>query len=210
MASGGQVFVVDDDDAIRDSLETLFSASGFDVRCFSSPVAFLTWLKPAQLGCLLVDVRMPAMSGLDLQKAVADAYRGVAVVMMTGHADVPMAVEAMKAGAVDFIEKPFAPETVLKAVQCAMAKSDIEGRRAAERELHAARLSSLSVRERQVLSGLVSGEPNKVIAHRLQISPRTVEIYRARLMDKMQARSLSELVRAAVIGGVMPGDGDVR
>ncbi|HKU95705.1 MAG TPA: response regulator FixJ [Vineibacter sp.] len=210
MAGGGQVFVVDDDEAIRDSLDALLGASGFDVCCFGSPVEFLAWLKPERAGCLLVDVRMPEMSGLDLQKAVTAAYPGVSIVMMTGHADVPMAVAAMKAGAVDFIEKPFAPDALLKAVQRAMAQSDTQGRAAAERELHVARLSSLSTRERQVLSGLVAGEPNKVIAHKLQISPRTVEIYRARLMDKMQARSLSELVRAAVIAGVTPDEGDVR
>ncbi len=210
MANGGQVFVVDDDEAIRDSLEALLEAAGHEVRCFGSPVEFLAWLKPDHAGCLLVDVRMPEMNGLDLQRAVSADRPGISIVMMTGHADVPMAVAAMKAGAVDFIEKPFAADALLKAVQRALARSDTQGRAAAERELQVARLSSLSMRERQVLSGLVAGEPNKVIAHRLQISPRTVEIYRARLMEKMQARSLSELVRAAVIAGVRPNEADVR
>jgi two-component system response regulator FixJ len=126
------------------------------------------------------------------------------VVIMTGHGDVPMAVRAMKAGAVDFIEKPFSEDALLSAVRRAVEQSSHRGRQAAERGVEAAKVESLSARERQVLSGLVAGHPNKVIAHRLQISPRTVEIYRARLMEKMQARSLPELVRMAVTAGVQP------
>jgi two-component system response regulator FixJ len=205
MADGAKVFVVDDEEAIRDSLQALLGVFGFDVRCFASAAGFLEWAKPDEAGCLLVDVRMPEMSGLDLQKKVAASCPGISVVMMTGHADVPMAVEAMKAGAVDFIEKPFVEESLLAAVRRAIEQSQVQGRRAAERDSEAAKISSLSVRERQVLAGLVAGHPNKVIAHQLQISPRTVEIYRARLMDKMQARSLSELVRMAVLAGVTPG-----
>lgn len=204
MENAAKVFVVDDEEAIRDSLQALLGVSGFDVRCFASAREFLAWLKADQTGCLLVDVRMPGMTGLELQKHVADSCPAMSVVLMTGHADVPMAVQAMKAGAVDFIEKPFAQEALLAAVRRAVAQSDQQGRQAAEREGEAAKVSSLSARERQVLAGLVAGHPNKVIAYQLQISPRTVEIYRARLMDKMQARSLPELVRMAVTAGVTP------
>jgi two-component system response regulator FixJ len=204
MADEAKVFVVDDEEAVRDSLQALLGVSGFDVRCFESAASFLRWAQADQTGCLLADVRMPDMGGLELLKKVADACPGICVVMMTGHADVPMAVEAMKAGAIDFIEKPFAPDALLAAVTRATEQSRLQGRQAAERDEGAAKISSLSVRERQVLSGLVAGQPNKVIAHNLQISPRTVEIYRARLMDKMQARSLPELVRMAVLAGVTP------
>lgn len=204
MANEARVFVVDDEDAIRDSLQALLEVAGFEVRCFDSAVTFLKEMGADQTGCLLADVRMPDMSGLELQARISKSCPGLAVVIMTGHADVPMAVQAMKAGAVDFIEKPFAEDALLAAVRRAVDRSNRQGRQAAEREVGAAKLDSLSVRERQVLAGLVAGHPNKVIAHRLQISPRTVEIYRARLMDKMQAHSLPELVRMAVLAGVTP------
>lgn len=202
--AAAKVYVVDDEEAVRESLQALLDVSGFDVRCFASPSEFLNWAGADRAGCLLADVQMPEMSGLDLQKRVAATCSGIAVVMMTGHGDVPMAVKAMKAGAVDFIEKPFDRETLLAAVRRALEKSDLQRRRAAELDAGAAKIASLSLRERQVLVGLVAGQPNKVIAHQLQISPRTVEIYRARLMDKMQAHSLPELVRMAVLAGVSP------
>jgi two-component system response regulator FixJ len=176
----------------------------FDVQCFPSARAFLDWVTTDASGCLLVDVRMPDIDGLELQKRIGAACPGIAVVMMTGHADVPMAVQAMKAGAVDFIEKPFAREALLAAVRRAIERADEQGRLAVERNSETAKISSLSARERQVLAGLVAGHPNKVIAHQLEISPRTVEIYRARLMDKMQAHSLPELIRMAVVAGVTP------
>jgi two-component system response regulator FixJ len=198
------VYIVDDDEAIRDSLEALLTLAGFDVRCFASPTAFLAAIGTDDSGCLLVDVRMPDMSGLELQERMAASCPNMAVVLMTGHADVPMAVQAMKAGAVDFIQKPFDKDGLLAAVRRASERAATQGRRAAERDSETARIASLSMRERQVLAGLVAGHPNKVIAHRLQISPRTVEIYRARLMEKMQARSLPELVRRAVLAGVEP------
>jgi two-component system response regulator FixJ len=204
MAAAAEVYVVDDDEAVRESLQALFGVCGFDVRCFASPSEFLKWAKADKTGCLLADVRMPEMSGLDLQKRVAATCPGISVVMMTGHADVPMAVEAMKGGAVDFIEKPFAHEALLAAVRRALEQSEQQRRLAEERDTVAGKIDSLSARERQVLAGLVAGRPNKAIAHQLQISPRTVEIYRARLMDKMQARSLPELVRMAVLAGVRP------
>ncbi len=202
--AAAKVYVVDDEQAVRESLQALLDVSGFDVRCFASPSEFLNWAEADRAGCLLADVQMPEMSGLDLQKRVAATCPGIAVVMMTGHGDVPMAVEAMKAGAVDFIEKPFDRETLLAAVRRALEQSELQRRRAAERDSEAAKIASLSLRERQVLAGLVAGRPNKAIAHQLQISPRTVEIYRARLMDKMQAHSLPELVRMAVLAGVRP------
>ncbi|TXL71810.1 response regulator [Vineibacter terrae] len=204
MGVGARVFVVDDEDAVRDSLQALLEVAGFEAQCFPSARAFLDWVAVDQIGCLLVDVRMPDIDGLELQRRVGATCPGIAVVMMTGHADVPMAVQAMKAGAVDFIEKPIAREALLAAIRRAVAHADERGRAAVERSSEEAKISSLSVRERQVLAGLVAGHPNKVIAHRLEISPRTVEIYRARLMDKMQAHSLPELIRMAVVAGVEP------
>jgi two-component system response regulator FixJ len=204
MAADAKVFVVDDDEAVRDSLQVLLEVAGFDVRSFGVAREFLAAVGSEQTGCLLADVQMPDISGLELQERVGKACPELSVVIMTGHGDVPMAVKAMKAGAVDFIEKPFTEATLLAAVRRAIEQSTRQGRRAAEREAEAAKVDSLSTRERQVLSGLVAGHPNKVIAHHLQISPRTVEIYRARLMDKMQAGSLSELVRMAVTAGVQP------
>jgi two-component system response regulator FixJ len=204
MAAGAKVFVVDDDAAVRDSLQALLEIAGFDVRSFGAARDFLATVAREATGCLLADVRMPDIGGLELQERVGEVCPGLAVVIMTGHGDVPMAVRAMKAGAVDFIEKPFSEDALLSAVRRAVEQSSHRGRQAAERGVEAAKVESLSARERQVLSGLVAGHPNKVIAHRLQISPRTVEIYRARLMEKMQARSLPELVRMAVTAGVQP------
>ncbi|HJQ60088.1 MAG TPA: response regulator FixJ [Vineibacter sp.] len=204
MSNEPWVYVVDDDEAICDSVHALLAVTGFQVKSFTSAQDFMAAVGGAQTGCLLADVRMPDMSGLELQALVGRSCPGLAVVIMTGHGDIPMAVQAMKAGAVDFIEKPFAKDALLAAVRRAIDQSSRHGRQAAEREAEAAKVGSLSVRERQVLAGLVAGQANKVIAHRLQISPRTVEIYRARLMDKMHANSLPELVRMAVAAGVNP------
>ncbi|MCW5745379.1 MAG: response regulator [Alphaproteobacteria bacterium] len=204
MGSKAKVFVVDDEEAIRDALQALLEVAGFDVRCFPDAQQFLDKVGTDETGCLLVDVRMPEMSGLELQERISKSCPGISVIIMTGHGDVPMAVQAMKAGAVDFIQKPFKHDALLAAVRRAIEQCERRGRTVAEHGAETARLALLSGRERQVLSGLVAGHPNKVIAHQLQISPRTVEIYRARLMDKMQAQSLSELVRMAVLAGVTP------
>ena len=222
MSADLTVFIVDDDDAIRDSLQILLECAGFRAESFSTPLAFLESEAPARPGCLLVDVRMPQMSGLDVQERLARDGRAIPVVVMTGHGDVPLAVRAMKAGAVDFVEKPFEEESLLAAVRSALARA-AESRTpaappaaapeqpapppasSAPPEVLVARLSALTPREHDVLRWLVAGKSNKVIAFELSISPRTVEIHRARVMEKMQADSLPTLVRMAISAGVVPG-----
>jgi two-component system, LuxR family, response regulator FixJ len=196
------VHIVDDDEAVRQSLAFLLGSAGLTVRLYDSASAFLAGLSAVKSGCLVTDMRMPDMTGIELlQQLRAKACRLPAIVI-TGHGDVPLAVEAMKAGAVDFIEKPFNQETILHAVQAALERGfEGEGR---DDPAVAARLATLSERERQVLEGLVAGHPNKTIAYDLGISPRTVEVYRANLMTKMGARSLSELIRMAIIAKVAP------
>ncbi len=187
---------------MRQSLAFLLGSAGLTVRLYDSASAFLAGLSAVKSGCLVTDMRMPDMTGIELlQQLRAKACRLPAIVI-TGHGDVPLAVEAMKAGAVDFIEKPFDQETILHAVQAALERGfEGEGR---DDPAVAARLATLSERERQVLEGLVAGHPNKTIAYDLGISPRTVEVYRANLMTKMGARSLSELIRMAIIAKVAP------
>lgn len=200
------VFLVDDDDAVRDSLATLLESEGHAVEPFPSALAFLDAIDPRRRGCLLVDVRMPGMGGLELQETLNAQGVSLPVIVMTGHADVPLAVRAMKAGALDFLEKPFADESLLASIRAALAED--AARREANKPQASAetleRLAQLTPRERDVLEGLVAGHPNKVIAHMLTISPRTVEIHRARVMEKMQAKSLSHLVRMAIEAGVEP------
>jgi two-component system response regulator FixJ len=186
--------IVDDDDAARESLAFLASTAGIPTQTYPSAAAFLTVAAQAH-GVVVTDVRMPEIDGLELVRRLADAGVGLPVIVMTGHGDVPLAVEAMKAGVVDFIEKPYDEETMLGAIRRALARADQIGALAAERADVRKRLGGLSARERQVLEGLVAGKSNKVIAYDLDISPRTVEIYRAKLMTKTSARSLSELVR---------------
>jgi two-component system response regulator FixJ len=189
------VHVIDDDPAMRDSLQFLLETAELAPRTYPSAAEFLQHLQELEPGCVVTDVRMPEMSGLELLHALK--ARGVTwpVIVMTGHADVPLAIEAMKAGVLDFIEKPFEDEVLLSAIRGGLAKAEDATRRAEELSLIRSRLDSLSPRERDVLEGLVAGRPNKVIAFDLGISPRTVEIYRANLMTKMAAGSLSELVR---------------
>ena len=196
MANEPVIHVIDDDEAVRDSLDFMLDAAGYKVRSWESAIPFLAALGRIEHGCIVTDVRMPDMTGLELvQKLKAAAVRDP-VIVITGHADVPLAVEAMKAGVVDFIEKPFENQRLLGAIAAAMARAP--GREDEERRQIVERLDSLSQRERQVLDGLVAGHANKVIAYDLGISPRTVEVYRANVMTKMQVRSLSELVRAAI------------
>lgn len=199
MASEAVVHVVDDDPAMRDSLEFLFDTAGLNVRTYESAPALLAKVNELGAGCIVTDVRMPEMNGLELVRRLNELGVRLPVIVMTGHADVPLAVEAMKAGVRDFIEKPFDDEVFLSAVRAALAEGEAieaqESQEAAVRE----RLASLSTRERQVLEGLVAGRANKVIAYDLGISPRTVEVYRANVMTKMQARSLSELVRMSIL-----------
>ena len=192
----GIVHVVDDDEAVRQSLAFLLGSAGLAVRLYDSAPAFLANLAGVKGGCLITDIRMPGMTGLDLLHALRARACGLPTIVITGHGDVPLAVEAMKAGAVDFIEKPFDQEVLLSAVQAALEQGATGG--GEEGRIVAARLESLSARERQVLDGLIAGNSNKTIAQALGISPRTVEVYRANLMAKMEARSLSELIRMAL------------
>ncbi len=166
-------------------------------------MAFLDALPEVAPGCVITDVRMPDVSGLELLRRLRQLEVGLPVIVITGHGDVPLAVEAMKLGAVEFLEKPFDDDVLLAAVRSALNRFERDARREAEQaEIHQ-RLDGLSVRERQVLGGLVAGQPNKVIAFDLGISPRTVEIYRANVMTKMRASSLSDLVRMALMAGFL-------
>ena len=201
MPSESIVHVVDDDEAVRDSVAFLLRSAQIEVEIYESGVAFLGKAAGAT-GCVVTDVRMPEMSGIDLMRRLKELGITLPVIVMTGHGDVPLAVEAMKAGAADFIEKPFNDETMLTAVRAALARGEAVGKRDAERAEIEQRLNSLSGREHEVLLGLVRGHPNKIIAHELGISPRTVEIYRANVMTKMDAPSLSDLVRMALIAGI--------
>jgi two-component system response regulator FixJ len=191
------VHIVDDDAAVRQSLAFLLSSAGLAVRLYDSAPAFLAGLPEVKGGCLITDMRMPGMTGLELLHELRAQACGLPAIVVTGHGDVPLAVEAMKAGAIDFIEKPFDQEAILSAVRAALERAERSD--SGEGAAIAARLASLSERERQALDGLIAGHPNKTIAHDLGISPRTVEVYRANLMTKMAARSLSELVRMAIL-----------
>lgn len=196
------VFVVDDDADVRESLCALLESAGLAAEAHESARAFLDAYQPARPGCLIADIRMPDMDGLELQEELNRRSAGLPVIVVSGHADVPLAVRAMKAGAVDLIEKPYDGDRLLASVKRALAQALDAREQAAAAETAKARIASLSARERQVLELLVAGEPNKIIAFQLEISPRTVEIHRAHVMDKMEARSLSDLVRAAIAAGI--------
>lgn len=188
------IFVVDDDAAVRDSLVELIESVGLKVETFASAQAFLEIYDPDKAGCLVLDVRMPEMSGLDLQEELNRRQAILPIIFITGHGDVPMAVEAMQRGAAEFIQKPFRDQDLLDRIERALQR-DAENRKALEqRRLSARRLNALTVRERQVLERVVAGKANKVIAIELGISQRTVEIHRARMMEKMQAATLAELI----------------
>jgi two-component system response regulator FixJ len=197
------VHVIDDDEAARQSLEFLLRAHSLEVQTHESGMVFLNVAAHLKAGCIITDVRMPEISGIDLLRRLKELKILLPVIVITGHGDVPLAVEAMKVGAADFIEKPFDDEVLLAAVRSALNRQDSDGKRQAERAVIDERLAALSNREREVLDGLVAGRANKQIAFDLGISPRTVEIYRAHLMTKMQAASLSELVRMALISEIL-------
>jgi len=197
------VHVIDDDEAMRQSLAFLFRTARIRAETYESASAFLSALPQIKMGCVVTDVRMPGLSGLDLLRRLRELNIGVPVIVMTGHGDVPLAVEAMKGGAADFLEKPFDDEALLGAVRSALSKNATDHERQAQKSVIKDRLASLSSRERDVLEGLVAGNPNKTIAYDLGISPRTVEIYRANVMTKMQAGSLSDLVRMAIVGDIL-------
>lgn len=195
--SDEHVFVVDDDADIRDSMRLLLEVAGFKVRNFTSAKQFLAD-EAAKQGCLIADIRMPDMSGLELQEEVARRHLDLPVIIMTGHGDVPLAVRAMKAGAIDFLEKPFDEEKMLASVRRALEIGSRSRSRNAEAQAAKNLLASLTPRERGVLDKLVQGRSNKVVAYELGISPRTVEIHRAHIMGKMDASSLSDLVRVVL------------
>ena len=197
------VHVIDDDEAARQSLAFLLRANALEVQTYESATAFLKVAPRIKSGCIITDVRMPEFSGIDLLRRLKELRMPLPVIVITGHGDVPLAVEAMKVGAADFLEKPFDDEVLLAAVRSALDRQGSESKRAAERAGIDDRLAGLSKRERDVLDGLVAGHANKRIAFDLGISPRTVEIYRANLMTKMQAATLSELVRMALIAGIL-------
>jgi len=201
------IYVIDDDEAVRHSLEFLLKSAGITTHAFDSAGAFLDFLPQAQSGCVITDVRMPEMTGIELLRRLRASNADLPVIVITGHGDISLAVEAMKAGAVDFLEKPFNDDQLLAAVRTALASEAGAGKRKSELADIQNKLGELSNRERQVLEGLVAGKANKVIAYDLDISPRTVEIYRSNLMTKMSANSLSDLVRMAITAGILNNDG---
>lgn len=201
MANEPVVHVIDDDASARDALAFLLDCAGLAVRSHESAIAFLEAVPAMEHGCIVTDVRMPGMDGVELARELKKRRVEDPIIVITGHGDVPLAVEAMKAGVVDFIEKPFSDDTILRAIRSALESRSEAAQENGERAAIAERLASLSGREREVLDGLVAGHANKVIAFDLGISARTVEVYRANVMTKMQAKSLSELVRMALIAG---------
>jgi two-component system response regulator FixJ len=204
MPNDQTVHVIDDDDAARDSLAFLLRTADLDVRTYPSATEFLAAVASGlKGGCVVTDVRMPQMDGLELLRRLRAFDVAMPVIVMTGHGDIPLAVEAMKSGAADFFEKPFSDDLMLAAVRRVLGRAQQDRAREAERDAVKERLGNLSARERQVLEGLVAGKANKNIAFDLGISARTVEIYRANVMTKMQAASLSELVRMALALGVV-------
>ncbi len=197
------IYVIDDDDAVRQSLEFLLKTAGMTVRGFEHAKAFLDILPRVEHGCVITDVRMPGMSGIDLLRSLKDTNPELPVIVITGHGDISLAVEAMKIGAIDFLEKPFDDDQLIAAVRAALNRDAGVVKRKAELGEITEKLAELSNRERQVLDGLVAGKANKSIAFDLGISPRTVEIYRANVMTKMAANSLSDLVRMAMLADIM-------
>jgi two-component system, LuxR family, response regulator FixJ len=193
------VHIIDDDEGLRESLAFLLRSANLEVRSFESAKAFLDALPRAVPGCVITDVRMPDMSGIELLRRLKELTLGVPVIVITGHGDIALAVEAMKMGAADFFEKPFDDDLLVASVRAALRQREDQTKRGAERAEIEHRISTLSPREKDVLAGLIEGRANKQIAFDLGISPRTVEIYRANLMNKMEANSLSDLVRMALI-----------
>jgi two-component system response regulator FixJ len=201
-----ELFIVDDDAAVRDSLRALLESAGFAVTDFDSANALLESPAIRNGSCVVADIRMPDMDGLTLQEELSRREILLPVIIVTGHGDVPLAVRAMKAGAVDFIEKPFDEQVILHSVQKALAMARETRDQTSLTKEAESRIAGLTARERQVLEHLVAGRSNKVIAYELDISPRTVEIHRAHLMEKVQARSLSDLIQLALAAGVSPAE----
>jgi two-component system, LuxR family, response regulator FixJ len=203
MSHRGKVYVIDDDEAMRDSLDFMLGAAGFHVTVFESADQFLGALSGMEFGCVVSDVRMPGIDGIELLKRLKASPSLFPVLIMTGHGDVPLAVEAMKLGAMDFLEKPFEDDRLIGMIEAALKKAEPDARAEGITIEIGSRVASLTPRERQVMEGLIAGLSNKQIARDYDISPRTIEVYRANVMTKMQAGSLSELVRLAIRAGVL-------
>ena len=204
MSSRDLIHMIDDDQALRDSVMFLGRSAGLEVQSYASPAEFLARLQGLVPGCVVTDVRMPGMSGIELLRHLREHKVAWPVIVVTGHGEIQLAVEAMKLGAVDFLEKPFDDENFIATARGALERWRLLQDHATQQTQLQDRLRTLSGRERDVLTGLLAGRSNKMIAIDLDISPRTVEIYRANLMTKMQAASLSELVRLALLGGMAP------
>ena len=202
MSDDQLIHIVDDEDSVRKSASFLLRTSGFETRLYSSGTAFLREAKHAPQGCILLDIRMPEMDGLEVQRELNTRGVTMPVIVLTGHGDIGTAVQAMKAGAVDFLEKPFEKEQLLDAIATAFARMGNDDRGGAARHDARVRIDALSPREQDVLRGLVRGHPNKTIAYDLGISPRTIEVHRANLMGKLKARSLSEALKIAFAAGL--------
>jgi two-component system response regulator FixJ len=205
-AAQAVVHIIDDDEGLRESLAFLLLSTKLEVRSFDSAKAFLDVLPDAALGCVITDVRMPEMSGIELLRRLKELKIGVPVIVITGHGDIALAVEAMKIGAADFFEKPFDDDLLIASVHAALQQQQDQTKRGIERAEIEHRIATLSPREKDTLAGLIEGRANKQIAFDLGISPRTVEIYRANLMNKMQATSLSDLVRMALIADMLSSE----
>jgi two-component system, LuxR family, response regulator FixJ len=203
MAHRGKVYVIDDDEAMRDSLDFLLAAADFQVSLFETALDFLDALPTLDFGCVVSDVRMPDIDGIELLKRLKAGGSLFPVVIMTGHGDIPLAVEAMKLGAMDFLEKPFEDDRLIGMIEASLRQAEPSVKNEAATLEIQSRIASLSPRERQVMDGLIAGLSNKLIAREYDISPRTIEVYRANVMTKMQAASLSELVRLAMRGGTL-------
>ncbi|OZB20648.1 MAG: DNA-binding response regulator [Marinobacter sp. 34-60-7] len=189
------VYVVEDDEAVRDSLELLLKSDGKPVKTYESANAFLKEYSDKMAGCIVLDIRMPGMDGMELQKKLNDKHSILPIIFVTGHGDVPMAVDAMKEGAVDFIQKPYREEALLEKIEAALTQ-DLEQRKSLdEKQEIVRRVKSLTPREREIMDRMIAGQANKVIAIELEISQRTVEIHRSRVMHKMGTHSLAHLVR---------------
>ncbi len=197
--SNPTVYIVDDDAAVRDGLKALLTVSGYTLATFDSAESFLAAIDRKATGCAVLDIRMPGMSGLDLQRELKKRSIALPVIIITGHGDVPLAVAALKAGAVDFIEKPFDSDALIDSIEEALRRGAATLASPFDRDTVAARVAQLTTREREVMDLVVAGHPNKVVADRLGIAVRTVEIHRARVMEKTEARNLSELIRMAIL-----------
>jgi two-component system response regulator FixJ len=196
MAAERTVYVLDDDDAVLRSLERLLKSANFEPVTFDHPDAFLAAAKSFKPGCVLLDVRLPGMSGLDVQAQLGEMRNDIAVIVVTGQGDIQTAVRAMKAGAVDFLEKPYSDHALLGSIEASFRKENRSDRDIADA---VRRIATLSPREREVLDGLVAGRPNKLIAYHLGISIRTVEVHRARMMERLGVRQLAEAIRLGVM-----------